>query len=141
MKKITILYKEDNKQLIDKAKISIDGKEIGDLLKNKSKVIEVEEGKHRIVLSADTLQEINKTENKNGLEIRTKENIWIDEEIEVNEDLYYIYHSPVLIKNKGKLEKVSKEEFEKREKNNNFWNSKVGIAIVTIIAIIILLIL
>lgn len=141
MKKITILYKEDNKQLIDKANIAIDGKNIGELLKNKNKEIELEEGKHRITLSANTLKEINKTDNKNEVEIKTKENIWIDEEIEVNEDLYYIYHSPLIVSNKGKLEKVSKEEFEKRVKHNNFWNSEIGIGVAIVIIMIILFIL
>lgn len=107
MKKINILYVEDNKQLINELSITIDGVAQEKIKKNDAASYEVEEGIHRITISADIVKEIN----KQGL--NTEQIEWIDEDVVVNdEDLYYILETPFLVTKKGKLKKVSKEKYE-----------------------------
>ncbi len=137
---VHILYKEDNKELIDYVFISIDGKPSEKIIKNKTKKIELEKGKHKLKITTNNLEDIKIKDTKN-VSIKTQESIWVEQEISVeDDDLYYILHSPLLIKNQGKLENTTKEKFEKTFKTNKFWTSKIGVGILIIIALIILLI-
>lgn len=138
---VNILYKEDDNQLIDYAYISIDEKPNEKIIKNKIKKIELEKGKHKLKISVNNLDSI-KMGDAGNIAIKSKENIWVDQEILVeDDDLYYILHSPFFVTNQGKLKNTTKEKFEKIFKRNKFWTSKVGFCIILIIGLIILFIL
>lgn len=132
MKKINILYVEDYKLLINELAIVIDGKDCGDIKKNTTASYEVEEGVHRLQIGTAIIKDIN----KQGASV--EQNLWIDEDVDVNnEDLYYILKTPFIITKKGKLKRVSKEKYERRSKQNKFWTSSIGVAIIIIILLII----
>ena len=124
MKKINILYKEDNKTLVESVFIYINGKEFGEVKKNQVKTIELENGDYEIEIYSAKITNVNTKGAK--------------EKITVNDsDMYYIFKSPLLVNNTGKLESVSEEKFNKIVKKSNFLSSKTGVAITIIILAII----
>ena len=70
---INILYKEDNKELIDYAYISIDEKPSEKIIKNKVKKLEMEKGTHKLKIMANSLENIKMNDTEN-VSIKTKEN-------------------------------------------------------------------
>lgn len=132
MKKINILYKEDNKTLVESVFIYINGKEFGEVKKNQVKTIELENGDYEIEIYSAKITNVN-TKGAN-----VERAVWAKEKITVNDsDMYYIFKSPLLVNNTGKLESVSEEKFNKIVKKSNFLSSKTGVAITIIILAII----
>lgn len=134
MGKLNILYKEDSKSLIDYVYLSIDKGDYRKLHKSKIESIELENGNHNIRITSNTISEIRKEENVGTAQVTAKEQVWIDEEIIMNsKEQYCVLYAPIIVTHKGKLKKVSKEQFEKIIKKSKFWNSKLGVVIVLII--------
>ncbi len=136
MKKLNILYKEDNKMLTDSVVIYINGKDYGDIKKNKVRTIELEPGTYEVVIYSANITDI-------GINGASSEQVeWAKETILVEgNDLYYIFKAPLIMNKKGKLDNVTNENFNKILKKNQFWTSKIGILISIIIGLVIIFLL
>ena len=132
MKKLNILYKEDNKMLIDSVVIYINGKDYGDIKKNKVRPIELEPGTDEVVIYSAHITDIGINGASSEQVVWEKEIILIEEN-----DVYYIFKAPLIMNKKGKLDKVTKENFNKILKRNQFWTSKTVVLILIIIGLII----
>ncbi len=133
MKKLNILYKEDNKKYSNNVRIYINDKKYGSLNENGMLTIELEPGRYNIKICYSDIvdDEID--------DVNAMQEVWGEEIIQIEDsDLYYIFKQPFLVSQKGKLYRVSNEKFSKIFRKKQFWSSKTGILISIIIAIIIM---
>lgn len=122
MKKLNILYKNNDAMLIDNLPIYINGKEMGEIKKNKVKTIELEPGEYEVKISYAKIKTVDSNGASLGQEILVQEKV----KIEDNDVYCTITLPPLPLKKKSKLDKMSKEEFDKKLKKNGFWSSKKG---------------
>lgn len=135
MQKINILYKEDNKIMVESVNISID-EQIENLPKNEPYSKELNEGKHTVMIYAEVVDQVT----KEGVSIVKK--TWAEAEANIStQDLYYIFKAPLVLSGKGKLISVTKEQFDQKNKSNHFWTSPLGIVIILVIGFLIILLM
>lgn len=135
MPKINILYKEDNKVMVDSVDIAVD-EQVETMKKNIPYVREVEAGTHSLKIYGIAGDQVT----KEGLSLDRK--VWAETEVNIREeDVYYIFKSPLMLNGTGKLVPVSEENFHKKNSSNRFWTSPLGIGIIIAIALVLAFIL
>lgn len=129
MGKLYLYYKNNSSSLMGELlNVKIDDTITSKIKKNEIYELELENGKHNIKMYCNDWM----SDRLVG---------YLDENIEINEETYYIYKCPMTVSGKGKLEKFnfnSVDEFKKYKKSviNKY---KIFIAILIIISIIIYL--
>lgn len=116
MKKIHIIYPEDNKTMISFVKLELDNQEFV-LKKRVPQVIEVEGDAHQLIVKGNTFSnaDISLSDGELKASASVDEKIWCDISVNlVEDDEYFIFKTPFFLNGKGKLKKVSKDKFESK---------------------------
>ena len=114
MNNLHFLYPEDNKALINSIRVLIDDKEYI-LKKRVPQIIEVSKGNHHVVVYGAVLSNVDVSFSSGNVSGDVSSKEWYSGDILIEEnDEYYMFKTPFLVNFKGKLKKVSKDEFDKK---------------------------
>ncbi len=129
MGKFCLYYKKNGNSLLgDVLKVKIDDNETFEVNKNEVYVVELTNGTHNFKMYYEGWS----SEELVG---------YIDENIEINGDTYYIYKDPKTIYGKGSLirkNSKSPEEFTKNVKKSNITSAVLGLLFIILLFIIVI---